>query len=628
MNNWSRTSATRCHRSPTRAEEARLKDQATIESRERKSGGISDLHTEWTSTLGGDERGAIEGTVGRVEPDAVTGGRLAADDPQLRARVIGSLESQRSWWTRVHVYAEVAKWIDTPTHEAIELVVERAMLDCVCLEPDPDPEYAHLDATKFSSQRILDAEAEVLDAAHESSWVIAPHPADHLGDDQVRAVEALTAKPHRVATIIGPAGAGKTTMLKSVAESYRRAKRDVCVLALAANAARVVTDETGLPADTIASWQKGNRTLPRHGLVLVDEASMVPTLTLRDLVRAAHANGSRLALVGDYAQMGSPEAGGLLRDLAALPSATALTSVRRFRERWERRASVGLHERQPETTIDYFDHGRIIETTSESSHESIAAAWHRDEESGLHSVIVVDTNTEAADVSATCQELLDREGRLGSAVGVGADHNEFRVGDQIQTRDNTSRLATSDGRRVLNRDVWTVTGCREDGAVIAKHRRRRTTVAITPDYLATQTVLAYASTIAGAQGRNTDTGHVLVTPRTNAASLYVGMTRGRRSNHAHVVTDGHDHDELNLGHKSGFHGFADAIARQPDGDTSATTVRNNWAAGETRAVCSPQARPGRGLRPQAVGEHEAVVPTRSALPARRSRRRHRSRPRV
>ena len=56
------------------------------------------------------------------------------------------------------------------------------------------------------------------------------------------------------------------------------------------------------------------------GLVLVDEASMVPTLTLKELTRAANARGCRVGLVGDYAQMGSPKAGGL--------SATSLSSRR------------------------------------------------------------------------------------------------------------------------------------------------------------------------------------------------------------------------------------------------------------------------------------------------------------
>ena len=53
------------------------------------------------------------------------------------------------------------------------------------------------------------------------------------------------------------------------------------MLALAANAAQVVTEETGIPATTIATWRVGGVDLPRNGLVIIDEASMVPTLTLR-----------------------------------------------------------------------------------------------------------------------------------------------------------------------------------------------------------------------------------------------------------------------------------------------------------------------------------------------------------
>src|SRR6188472_3695837 len=144
-------------------------------------------------------------------------------------------------------------------------------------------------------------------------------------------------------------------MLRSVAASYRAAGRTVCVLTLSAAAARVVTEETGIPATTIASWQHGTVALPHRGLLLVDEASMVPTLTLHQLTTAAKAHGCRVGLVGDYAQMGSPEAGGLLRDLADLPSARRLTTVRRFREEWERRASTELQARDQTTSINYLE---------------------------------------------------------------------------------------------------------------------------------------------------------------------------------------------------------------------------------------------------------------------------------
>jgi len=69
---------------------------------------------------------------------------------------------------------------------------------------------------------------------------------------------------------------------------------------------------------------------------------MVPTLALDQIIKVAGVYRCRVALIGDYAQMSSPEAGGLLRDLACEPSATQMIAVRRFRERWERTTSIRL----------------------------------------------------------------------------------------------------------------------------------------------------------------------------------------------------------------------------------------------------------------------------------------------
>jgi hypothetical protein len=218
----------------------------------------------------------------------VTGGRLEAGSEQLAVAVLDALESQRSWWTRAHLFAEVARLTDTPVRESIELDVERIVERCVLLEVDDDDAYAQLDAQKMTSPRIVAAERFVLgEADRPGDWTIEARPDPDLGDDQVDAIEALTSGPSLVATVIGPAGAGKTTLLESVAASYEAAGREVAVFALAANAAQVVTEETGIPATTIATWRVGGADLPRNGLVLIDEASMVPTLTLRDICRTA-----------------------------------------------------------------------------------------------------------------------------------------------------------------------------------------------------------------------------------------------------------------------------------------------------------------------------------------------------
>ena len=49
--------------------------------------------------------------------------------------------------------------------------------------------------------------------------------------------------------------------------------------------------------------------------------------------------------------------------------------------------------------------------------------------------------------------------------------------------------------------------------------------------------LAYATTVHGAQGETVEAAHLLVGESTGAAAAYVGMTRGRHRNTAHLVAD-------------------------------------------------------------------------------------------
>ena len=229
----------------------------------------------------------------------------------------------------------------------------------VALEVDDDAEYADVGAAKYTSHTIQTAEQRVLTSATEdrAAFAVATVRDPMLGDDQLAAVDEIAGGGGRVATIVGPAGAGKTTMLRSVAASYEQAGREVIVLSLSAAAARVVTTETDLAAHTIAGWRVGAVDMPRNGLVVVDEASMVPTLVLDEMIRVAGVYGSKITLIGDYAQMGAPEAGGLLRDLAATPAAVELTAVRRFEQPWEADASLQLRARNADIAATYLARG-------------------------------------------------------------------------------------------------------------------------------------------------------------------------------------------------------------------------------------------------------------------------------
>jgi len=60
---------------------------------------------------------------------------------------------------------------------------------------------------------------------------------------------------------------------------------------------------------------------------------------------------------------------------------------------------------------------------------------------------------------------------------------------------------------------------------------------IDADYVRRRVELAYATTVYGAQGDTVTEAHLTVGEHTGAASAYVGMTRGRRQNTAHLVAD-------------------------------------------------------------------------------------------
>jgi hypothetical protein len=102
------------------------------------------------------------------------------------------------------------------------------------------------------------------------------------------------------------------------------------------------------------------------------------------------------------------------------------------------------------------------------------------------------------------------------------------VGDQIATRRNDRETD------VANRETWTVLDCTNGALVVEGEAGKRV---LSPDYVRQHVELAYATTAYGAQGSTVPVSHVLVGDHTGAASAYVGMTRGRERNVAHLVAE-------------------------------------------------------------------------------------------
>jgi hypothetical protein len=141
--------------------------------------------------------------------------------------------------------------------------------------------------------------------------------------------------------------------------------------------------------------------------------------------------------------------------------------------------------------------------------------------------IVADTREQAADLNAAIRDELIAAGRVDDQhTTTTAAGQRIGAGDRITTRRNHR------GLDVANRDTWTVD--RHGGITATGAHGSRT---LPGDYVRRHVELAYAATIHAVQGDTANSGHLVLGEHTGAAAAYVGMTRGRTNNTAHLVAD-------------------------------------------------------------------------------------------
>ncbi|WP_448642456.1 MobF family relaxase [Geodermatophilus sp. URMC 63] len=305
-------------------------------------------------------------------------------------------------------------------------------------------------------------------------------------------------------------------------------------------------------------------------LLVVDEAGMLDQDTARALLTIADEAGARLALLGDRHQLTAVGRGGVL-DLAASQVDPAghltLNAVHRFTRTDDagrttpdtEYAELTLAMRTGADPGAVFDalvaRGRIrLHPDPAALQEALATtatAHHRD---GERVAVVVDTREQAAELSAAIRDRLVADGRIDDTqVALTGAGQRIGVGDRIVTRRNDRDLG------VANRDTWTVAAVGHDGglAVVPTEVTPRSAVparvtptgavpsgvtpagaaerVLPPGYVTSHVELAYASTAHGAQGDTVTAAHMVVGEHTGAAAAYVGMTRGRTANTAHLV---------------------------------------------------------------------------------------------
>ncbi|MEX2627875.1 MAG: AAA family ATPase, partial [Ilumatobacteraceae bacterium] len=455
-------------------------------------------------------------------------------------------------------------------------------------------------APHITSERILIEEDVVL------TWALdaqndPPSPSTTVATDGLDVLQAEVARSvagrDRLVLAVGPAGAGKTTTLRSAVSDLHAQGRAVFGVAPSAKAARVLERETGVPADTLAKllheWERPDRPPhPRYQLtagttVLVDEAGMVTTPALARLVTLAEARGWRLVLVGDHHQLQAVGRGGMFAELCATGRRIELTRIHRFTQPWEATASLMLRRGDPHGIDAYIDHNRVIADTFESNLERLAGIWLDTHAQHGTAAISASSNEHVNAINAAVQDARITAGHLDPthAVTIGGGERAH-VGDLVYTRRNDRTITTSSGEPVRNRELWTVTHTHPNGSLTVSSQLGSGSVTLEPDYVNDHVRLGYAATEHGNQADTVTIGAELVTAATTRRGLYVGATRGTDQNLLLVVTDHGDIDEAR--------DTLQAVLASNRADTPATTQRRELA-GTDRV---PQRAPSRPAQQQ------------------------------
>lgn len=505
--------------------------------------------------------------------------------------ILVRLGARRSAWNVADVRGQAEKAIaaagivvdHAARTELAEDLTARAIDACVPLVHHAGvPEHVRA----LTSPHVLRTEADIVArlagraSVPPTSAMLSPEAGTGLDELQRTAVTTLAGQAELV-VVEGAAGAGKTTTLAAAQDLLGEHGRRMLVVTPTLKAAQVAAREVGT-AGSVAwlvhqygfRWDSDGRwtrvaadpapgaVLGRGDLLLVDEAGMLDQDTAAALLTVADEMGARVALVGDRHQLPAVGRGGVL-DLAARwvpPDAHVdLDVAHRFADPEYAAISLALRTGSPTYTPPGQDAGeRIGGPVGEGVGEVWDALWRRGQvriypseaertqalarlaadatrtgNSGPSGVLVMaDTRDQAAVLNGFIRDRLVAAGHVDDSRAVATNAGErLGVGDRVATRRNDRDLGVS------NRDIWTITDIWADGSLTLRGRRATDLRTLPAGYARKYVELAYATTVYGAQGETTSTGHLMLGEHTSAASAYVAMTRGREDNVAHLVAD-------------------------------------------------------------------------------------------
>ena len=404
-----------------------------------------------------------------------------------------------------------------------------------------------------------------------------------LSEEQWQVIEELTTRGHRLQVVRGPAGAGKTTVLATAVDAWRREGASIHALATGSAQALGLSDALRGELDAIApeldlAGENLARFIERaeHGLIedlagsvlLVDEHSMTGLRQFIRLNRIATEHGAKIVTIGDLHQLSSIEPGGAIAwiETEHPELVSRLRETHRLRPDPHRPEVVeGTVDHDTEalrSALELFrqrDHKAVLEVLSDDGrlHEeatieeavwATAVLWLRDMQ--LWQTPAIDDNGELLSQGSTpptmvtahngyrdalntiAHELRKESGELHGDALIAAGR-EFLAGDFVIAK-RIDRKIKVDGRALMNNmrgEVILVDVFNEE--LVVKFEGQSAPVRLSREWIETPGSShaheslrhAYAMTTSASQGRSISRVSALMTDETTRQEAYVNVSR-------------------------------------------------------------------------------------------------------
>jgi conjugative relaxase-like TrwC/TraI family protein len=433
-----------------------------------------------------------------------------------------------------------------------QLTLEERML--ALAHANTAPRLIRAEAARALGADLAQLEDALTGPAQDARDTPIPRTRTGLREDQAAAALSVLTDGRRVSVINAPAGSGKTHVLAAAGTVWTAAGLGRVVGITPSQSARN-TLAAGVPECYNAAQflghlpgQRGARgsiELRPGDLVLIDEASMVATPDLADIITQATASDAKVILAGDTQQLQAVENGGGMSLLADALGYVQLTEPQRFRAAWEQAASLRLRTGDTTVLADYDQHARIAGGDPEQMTDAAAAAYLALTLDGTDTLLMAADHTQRRELSRRVRDDLIRLGHIqpGPAVQI-ADGAAASPGDLIIcTANDHSTEAGEPGRTLANGDLLRIDAITSNGLLVRRaldadpetgQRRWTTQPFLYTGYRSAE--LGYAVTDHVAQGRTVHTGLAVITGAEDRQHAYVALTRGTTANLAYVFT--------------------------------------------------------------------------------------------